>query len=464
MSSHREAPEISKDPVADNTDVYAFVSPDKPDTVTIIANFIPFQNPYGGPNFYEFGDDVLYEIHISNGGTRPQPTSATSSGSRPRSATRRRSCTTPARSPRSPTRPGTARSSTRSPASRAGQARILARDLAAPPVNVGVRSTPNYAQAARGRRSTTIGRNRQVFAGQRADGLLRRPRQHLRPRHAAAVPEAAPDPVRGRGRASTGLQGLNVHTHRAPGPDQRPDPSTARRPTDVLDPNSVIGVWAPARAARSPGSSTTGSAPRLARPLQAGLPAGQPAVQRGHRADGREGPVEQPRAQGRQAVRPVRRQAGTRRTAAGALPGRVPAPGGVQEAAGRPGRDPADRDSEGRRARLPELHRHGPGRHAAAQRRRTAGGEAESARPGRRRRGRLPERAPGLRRRGHRRAPRDRRPHDPAGRPSLQARRRGRGDQGRYDRTRTPTYLNWFPYLGTPAGGYSSKPGMPAVS
>ena len=72
MSSHREAPEISKDPVADNTDVYAFVSPDKPDTVTIIANFIPFQNPYGGPNFYEFGDDVLYQLHISNSGTRPR--------------------------------------------------------------------------------------------------------------------------------------------------------------------------------------------------------------------------------------------------------------------------------------------------------------------------------------------------------------------------------------------------------
>ena len=68
MSSHREAPEISKDPVADNTDVYAFVSPDKPDTVTLIANFIPFQNPQGGPNFYEFGDDVRYAIHVSNAG------------------------------------------------------------------------------------------------------------------------------------------------------------------------------------------------------------------------------------------------------------------------------------------------------------------------------------------------------------------------------------------------------------
>jgi len=68
MSSHREAPEISKDPVADNTDTYAFVSPDRPDTVTILANFIPLQTPYGGPNFFEFGDDVVYEINISNRG------------------------------------------------------------------------------------------------------------------------------------------------------------------------------------------------------------------------------------------------------------------------------------------------------------------------------------------------------------------------------------------------------------
>ena len=68
MSSHREAPEISKDPVADSADLYAFVSPDNPSTVTIIANYVPLQQPAGGPNFYEFGDDVLYEIHIDNDG------------------------------------------------------------------------------------------------------------------------------------------------------------------------------------------------------------------------------------------------------------------------------------------------------------------------------------------------------------------------------------------------------------
>src|SRR6201995_4057719 len=68
MSSHREAPEISKDPVADGTDTYAFVSPDKPSTVTLIANYIPLQAPDGGPNFYEFADDVLYAINVDNDG------------------------------------------------------------------------------------------------------------------------------------------------------------------------------------------------------------------------------------------------------------------------------------------------------------------------------------------------------------------------------------------------------------
>src|ERR1700728_5227582 len=68
MSSHREAPEIAKDPVADSTDLYAFVSPDAQGTVTLIANYIPLEGPAAGPNFYEFGDDVLYEIHIDNNG------------------------------------------------------------------------------------------------------------------------------------------------------------------------------------------------------------------------------------------------------------------------------------------------------------------------------------------------------------------------------------------------------------
>ena len=66
MTSHREAPEIAKDPVADSTDTYAFMHPTEAGQVVIIANFIPLQQPNGGPNFYEFADDVLYEINVSN--------------------------------------------------------------------------------------------------------------------------------------------------------------------------------------------------------------------------------------------------------------------------------------------------------------------------------------------------------------------------------------------------------------
>lgn len=65
-SSHREAPLIANDPLADNTDLYAFRSPDDPNTITIIANYIPLQLPHGGPNYYQFGENVRYEIHIDN--------------------------------------------------------------------------------------------------------------------------------------------------------------------------------------------------------------------------------------------------------------------------------------------------------------------------------------------------------------------------------------------------------------
>ena len=67
-SSHREAPLISKDPTADITDLYAFVSPDAPDTVTLIANYVPFEEPAGGPNFYPFDPNVHYWIKVDNTG------------------------------------------------------------------------------------------------------------------------------------------------------------------------------------------------------------------------------------------------------------------------------------------------------------------------------------------------------------------------------------------------------------
>ncbi len=65
-SSHREAPLIANDPQADNTDLYAFRSPDNPNKITIIAAYVPLQLPQGGPNYYSFGENIRYEIHIDN--------------------------------------------------------------------------------------------------------------------------------------------------------------------------------------------------------------------------------------------------------------------------------------------------------------------------------------------------------------------------------------------------------------
>src|SRR5215472_5444967 len=67
-SSHREAPAIAADPYADLTDLYAFVSPDAPDTVTFIVNAIPYEDPMGGPNYYKFDDKVKYVLHIAQAG------------------------------------------------------------------------------------------------------------------------------------------------------------------------------------------------------------------------------------------------------------------------------------------------------------------------------------------------------------------------------------------------------------
>jgi hypothetical protein len=69
-SSHREAPLIANDPLADNTDVYAFRSPDDTNTVTIIANYIPTELPQGGPNYSSFGENIRYEVHIQNDATK----------------------------------------------------------------------------------------------------------------------------------------------------------------------------------------------------------------------------------------------------------------------------------------------------------------------------------------------------------------------------------------------------------
>ena len=70
-SSHREAPLISNDPLADNTDLYVFKSPTNAENIVMIANYIPFEHPAGGPNWYSFGQNIRYEIHVDNNASTP---------------------------------------------------------------------------------------------------------------------------------------------------------------------------------------------------------------------------------------------------------------------------------------------------------------------------------------------------------------------------------------------------------
>src|SRR5450432_415769 len=65
-SSHREAPAISNDPAADNTDLWAWVSADKT-SLNVVASYFPLEEPSGGPNYFKFSDDVLYEVHVARG-------------------------------------------------------------------------------------------------------------------------------------------------------------------------------------------------------------------------------------------------------------------------------------------------------------------------------------------------------------------------------------------------------------
>ena len=170
MSSHREAPEISKDPVADNTDVYAFVSPDAPDTVTIITNYIPLEGPDGGPNFFEFGDDVLYSIYIDNDGdAKPDIVYDFRFESKLRNPNTFLYNTGPIGSLNDP---NWNRRQFYSVTRRSGHGpKEIGKGLASPPCNIGPRSTPKYpALAAAAVHHLPSGEK--VFAGQRNDGFF----------------------------------------------------------------------------------------------------------------------------------------------------------------------------------------------------------------------------------------------------------------------------------------------------
>lgn len=250
MSSHREAPSISKDPAADNTDTYAFRT--SGDTVTIIACYLPSEAPNAGPNFYEFGDEVLYEIHIDNDGdaepnisyqfrfktvnTNPDtflyntgPIGSLDDPNWNRRQTYSVSKVTYG--------PGESRTTA-----------SMATGVKSPPCNIGPRSTPNYESLASAA-ITAIGKTK-VFAGQRADAFFvdlgsvfdlgtLRPFQGA---HLITVPGVADDGV-------DSLAHSNVHSICLQVPISE---LTSGRsvPTDVMAAGSTVGVWASASRQR----------------------------------------------------------------------------------------------------------------------------------------------------------------------------------------------------------------------
>ncbi len=263
MSSHREAPEISKDPVADNTDVYAFVSPGDEGTVTLIANFVPLQGPDGGPNFFAFGNDVLYEIHVYNNDSFTQTLDKankvtyqfrfTEDYANPDSFLYNTSTVTVASAD------GSAGAATYGNLNRrqvysvhkvvnGGTPLLLGDNIPVPPCNVGIHSTPNYTQYVKPA-IHSLGFESTVFAGQRAEGFFAdlgavfdladlRPIQFL---HTGPLaPAFAPD----------SLAGLNINTIAIKVPKSH---LTTRGfvTTNYKDASATIGVYSSASRYKS---------------------------------------------------------------------------------------------------------------------------------------------------------------------------------------------------------------------
>ena len=247
MSSHREAPEISKDPVADSTDLYAFVNPDKSDKVTLIANYIPLQAPDGGPNFYEFGDDVLYEIHVDNDGDAQADITFrfrfTSVLNNPNTFLYNTGPITSLDSPNWNRR----QFYSVTVVDGRGNSKEIASNLPCPPCNIGPLSTHGYAALAEAA-VNDLGSGMRVFAGQRAEGFYvdlgaifdlgdLRPFEQLHNTFGQTLPILSKPHL---GVDSTA--GVNVHSIaiEVPAASLTAD---GKPPTDPTNPLSTIGVW-----------------------------------------------------------------------------------------------------------------------------------------------------------------------------------------------------------------------------
>jgi hypothetical protein len=152
-SSHREAPLISEDPSADNTDLYAFRSPDRPDSVTIVSNWIPGEDPAAGPNYYTFSPSARYNIYIDrNGDARPDITY--------RFRFQRTA---------GPLFLGNTVQKYSATRTENGRTRLLTW-ASTPPNNIGPRATPKYRELAA--KAVVNVRGTRVFAGQRDDAFF----------------------------------------------------------------------------------------------------------------------------------------------------------------------------------------------------------------------------------------------------------------------------------------------------
>ena len=246
-SSHREAPGISQDPTADNTDVYAFVSPDDANTATLVANFIPFEEPAGGPNFYGFSDNVRYQIKIDNTGdgkediayrfkfhtTINNPDSFLYNGGTVKfengKYTNLNVVQTYDVSKVTFKSNGKVRS-----------IKPLGRKLLSPPNNVGPKSTPDYANLVAPAIHSIPGGGK-VFAGQRDDPFS----VDLGATFDLLNIDKPGRPGIGLGNmggGDDGLTGYNTHTIaiQVPKSDLTKD---RRTPTDASSPSSVVGVY-----------------------------------------------------------------------------------------------------------------------------------------------------------------------------------------------------------------------------
>jgi len=277
MTSHREAPGISKDPVADNTDLYAFVSPDKKDTVTIIANYIPLELPTGGPNFFEFGDNVQYSIYIDNNAdAMPEITYNFQFKTNVMNEQTFLYNMGPISSLTDPN--WNVRQTYTVWRTDKNGTKILGSNLPSPPVNIGPRSTPNYSALASAA-INTLSDGSLVFAGQRGEAfavdlgsifdlLTLRPVESL---------SAIPGPNVNHAQGVDTTVDLNVHSIALQIPKTLLT-SDGSDPTNVLDQKSVIGVWAAASRQEVSINNIEGSSPTRSGPWKQVSRLGNPLI------------------------------------------------------------------------------------------------------------------------------------------------------------------------------------------